>query len=1175
MRFLKHPLLSAVALLVALVLGLAATLLLFEHSIRVDGLRERVAGALSRALGAEAHIDGPLRVVTGLHPGLEVEGLRLAGRAGDGTWRAETKLARLRLDLWALLGREIVLTTADLQDARLCATLDARGRTPHVATRDSSWSVGGIDSLRMERVALIADASCVGEPWARIALLEGHLPASQPLQWKASGTLQGAPWRAELRGPPFSALAEAAAAARFELSAELANARLRATVDATPSSAAVSADVVLEADELLPLTELLDAPLKSFGPLHARAHVQADASRLAVRVDQARLPPAAVAGALSLDWSGTRPRAALELHGEALDAAALRQWLDASLDRARLQPGRLTRRLMSAVRASDGTLSVRLGRVDAGPVALDALGAEGGWADGVLRARLAARYGQSPVDGSLEADMRGDELAVALQAQGRALVLPESFGVTGSVAGVTGKLSLRGVPGAPRETTRATLALRDVQLRLPFARGRMPPLAVATARAEWLGGETLRVNGAGSLGAVRLQAQGELAVRERRVTADLEVGANAESLAGLPLQARGRAVLGEADWRLEVASLRLGQTHGRAGLAGTLAPAKRPIAAHAEFELLDVAELTQGRSKADTPLWERALLPRGASLPDADVTIEAESVALPQRATLKLKGGAQLRGGRISATLQARELSIPQFGASVGRVALEVDASGGTLRELAAGATVRLEARDARIATQRDGVALEAALTEARLSAAPDSRTSLSAAGSLFELPLQAQASAAPLATLLPSGDGEFDVSGRIGEVALQAAWARDSPIRLRLDAPRLDALDALLARKLPPVGPVSVEASVHGLGTPQQSADATLELGESRVSGRVAVGQAADRRPTVDVALTSSHLRIEDLGVPQWAERAESAPRPSAADEAKSFRRLMERAEAQAAALGRTLRKFDARVELSVARLTSGAAELGRAELAATLERGHLRVAPLKLDASQGKLSLSLDADMSTDEPGYRLEGELDQFRYGALLRGIDWTRKDEGSLSLKLALSARGRLGALAPSIAGTADFLLFPAGVGPRALSLWGGGLLRLIGGALDKEKGARVNCAVARFNVSGGIAKSEALMLDSTSTRAAGELEVNLVDYRLKGFMAPKGKSAHMLSPQVPVGIGGTLDDPRVGVEVTGIPRAAVRTFYFLPAYLYDSFLSGSMPADGSEDCVRAYRRISTQ
>jgi len=103
----------------------------------------------------------------------------------------------------------------------------------------------------------------------------------------------------------------------------------------------------------------------------------------------------------------------------------------------------------------------------------------------------------------------------------------------------------------------------------------------------------------------------------------------------------------------------------------------------------------------------------------------------------------------------------------------------------------------------------------------------------------------------------------------------------------------------------------------------------------------------------------------------------------------------------------------------------------------------------------------------------------------------------------------------------------------------------------------------------------LMVDSTSTRAAGELEVDLRDHRLKGFMAPKPKSARLVSPLVPVGIGGVLEKPEVGVDVAGIPRAAVRTFYFLPTYMYDTFFSGSMPADGSEDCIRAYRRILTE
>ncbi len=1168
MRFREHPLLSAVALLIALALGLAAALLLFERTIRLDGLRERAAAALSRALGAEAHIDGPLRVITGLHPGIELEGLWLDGTAGDGKWRAEARLARLRLDIWALLGREIVVTAADLQDARLCAALDSQRRAPRFARGGSSWRVGGIEHLRIERVAFVAGADCAAEPWARIASLEGGLPVERPLQLTASGKLAGESWSAELHGPPFVALAAAASAARFELSGELAGTRLQAAIEAVPPFASARAQVALDADDFLPLTQLLDAPFKSFGPLHARAHVEADASRLKVRVDELGIRPASVAGELSLDWSGARPRAALGLRGDALDAVALRQWLDASLDRARLQPGRLTRSMMSAVRASDGKLSVQLARVDAGPVALEAIGAEGGWADGVLRAQLAARYGKSPLDGSLEVDLRGEQPALALEARARALVLPKETGLSGSIGSVSAKLSARAAPGALRQAARGALELHDARLRLPFAGGRLPPLTLVTAHAEWPGGEALRVNAAGGMGDLRAQARGELGFKEYRVTGDLAFTASADSLAGLPLQARGRALLGEADWRLELASLRLGETRGRASLAGALPAAKRPIAARAEFDLLDLAQLAQGRSSADSPVWERELLPRGARLPDADLEIEAARVALPGNGSLQVTGKASLRNGRISGTLEARDLSLPEFGTTAARVTLEASASGTTLAALAAGATLKLAAHDGRVATHMQATPLEASFTEASLSAAPGARTTLSAAGTLFEQPLALQASAAPLATLLPGAGGEFDVSGRIGEVALNAAWQRNAPLRLKLEAPRLDAFDALLARRLPQVGPVLLEATLHGLGEPQRSAEGALALGESRLSGRIAESRTNGRR-RIDAALESSLLRLDDLGLREEADG--SAKQKIEAE----LGRQLERAEAQVAALRRALRELDGRFALSAARVTAGDSDLGRAELKASLEGGRLHVAPLKLDSAKGKLSLALDADLSGEEPRYRLDGELDRFQYGALLKGIDAAPKAEGSLSLKVALAAHGRLDALASSLDGTADFAIFPTAYRSHALDLWGGGVMRAMGAALEREKGAQVNCAVAIFNVSGGVAKSEALMLDSTSVRAAGELEVDLRNHKLKGFMAPQPKSARLVSPLAPVGIGGTLEKPAVGIEVAGIPRAAVRTFYFLPTYLYDAFFSGNMPADGSEDCVKAYRRISTK
>ncbi|MGE5128607.1 MAG: AsmA-like C-terminal region-containing protein [Sphingomonadaceae bacterium] len=1113
MTSLRRRLLAGLGLLLALVLGLAAALLVVERSLRLDELRGRVAAVLGRALHAEAHLDGPLRLLTGIRPGIEVEGLRLSGAAGPVRWSGRAREGRLRLDLRALLARRIEISAVDLDGVQLCVTPSGASGEARGARAGGDWRFAGIERLRARSVSVVANASCAGEPLASIDSLEASLLAARPLRLTASGSVKAAPWRVELRGPPWAALAESGAAP-FELAAELADARLRGTLQPASSQAPLRAQFTLDADDLLPLMRLVDAPFKGFGPLHARAQLAADAAHIDLRLDEAHFEPASFTGRLTLEHSGARPRAGIELHADALSAATLQRWLGASLDRPRLRPGRLVRKVMEAVRASDGRLSLQVVRLDAGPVALGEVGARGDWANGVLRAKLAARYGKSPVDGSLEADMRAEEPAIVLEARAKALGLPKEAGVAGSIGEASAKLATRAAPAALAQAARGTLELRDARLRLPFAGGRFPPFALATARAEWRGDGTLRVSGAGSMGRTR-----------GRFEASRPSG-------GAPIQAR------------------------------------------ADFELLDLAELAQGAPKADAALWTRELLPRGARLPDADLAIEAARVVLPQNASLRARGTASLHDGRVAAALEARDLSLPQSGATVGRATLEATARGATLAEMAADGRLALEAHAGRVVTRFGATPLEASIAQAHLEATPGARTTLSAAGTFVDSPFDLRASAAPLATLLPAAGGEFDVSGRLGEVAVSAAWQRDAPLRVKLDAPRLDAFDALLARSLPSVGPVSLAATLHGLGEAQRSAEIAFALGESRLNGRVAEA-SVNGRGRVDIALESPLLRLQDFGLQQSEkEPGRATGGVTGGMEAKVAQQL-KRAEAQVVALRRALRELDGRLALNAERVTAGAANLGSGQLDATLEQGRLRVAPLKLDSPKGKLSLALDADLSTETARYLLDGELDSFRYGALLKGTAASSKAEGSLNMKFDLAAHGPLDALAPTVAGTADIAVFPTDYSSRALELWGGGLMRTLGAVLDKEQGAHINCAVAAFAVSGGVARSEALMLDSTSMRAAGELEVDLRDYRLKGFMAPKPKTPRLVSPLVPVGIGGTLEKPEVGVDVAGIPRAAVRTFYFVPVYLYDAFFSGSMPADGSEDCVKAYRRISSK
>ena len=154
-----------------------------------------------------------------------------------------------------------------------------------------------------------------------------------------------------------------------------------------------------------------------------RAHVQADAIRQTVRIDEAKLTPGIAAAELMLDWSGPHPRVKLSARTDGLDAIALHGWLAQSIDPARVVPGKLVRTIVAGVRASEGELAIAVGRLSAGRVALNTLDVAGGWRAAKARATIAARLGKHPLNGTLQADVRSDTLALAAEAGGTQLEL--------------------------------------------------------------------------------------------------------------------------------------------------------------------------------------------------------------------------------------------------------------------------------------------------------------------------------------------------------------------------------------------------------------------------------------------------------------------------------------------------------------------------------------------------------------------------------------------------------------------------------------------------------------------------------------------------------------------------------------------------------------------------------
>ena len=1263
MRFLLRRLILTVLTLLAFVLAAAALLLTIEFRLPLDGQRETIAAALAQALGAEVRITGPLWLISGGRPGIEVGGLHLARGLKDKRLSADIELGRVRLPWSALLSREIRLSEATVEGAKVCVSSPVAPpaeRTAPSAQAASAWRLTGIDLLRIELAALATGSDC--KPMSgpvQLRTLTLGASGGEALKIAATGAIAGEAWQLDLSGPALMSLLDTSAPVPFKLAAESAGGKLSADGKLLLSPFSAEADLVFDSPQFAAQIRALGAPLKDFGPLAIRSHVRADATRLTLRLDEARLTPGVASGELTYDWSEALPRLTARAHSDKLDTVALQRWLKDSIDVERVHPGRLQRAIIAGVRASAGSLVLDIGQVDTGRAAFDAALIDGSWSAGKGRGSFGARWGGTPIKGTFDADVRHDVLSFAASAATGAIALQQKKGVSAAASRIDAKLSARGRLGVDLgQGVRATVEARKAVLSLPRDGGKDISIALDTLRADWQARDTLRVAAAGAVsgehfdarvegadalrlvhgepwqlsasgayGALRLKTMGRVALREGKPTAQLDVTASSgglgslvpRAIAKLPLEARGRVELELAAWRVDIASLRLGKTQGAAKISGSLPFAARPLAAQAAFDLLDLAAFASKGDGGD--IWERQWLPGSLALPDADLALRAARVATPKGAIAKVEVNARMRGGRlehmpfalevdgatvrgnlaadlrqevgqVSATIEAGGLDslIADKDAGeggvrikVGSVTLGAQAKGNRLRELAGSAELRIGLRDAYTAIERSGKGpkLELTLSDAELAASPSGPTRLKMSGTFADQPLSIEADSGPLASWLPAANGPrpFTLSGRVagldlaakGEIPASGAM-REAALELRIGAERLDALNTLFDADLPSVGPFVLEA-VRGKSAQGEAADIKLTLGESRIAGRVASRRIGDR-PAFDVDLTSDLLRLEDLGAKALAqppERSKEAKRPSPK---QASAKDMQHAQALLDEVHRSLRKFDARVHLALARVTAGGKDVARADAVAKLESGRLRLAPFRVDGPEGgSLDLELDADVAGDDTSYRFAATIDKFRYGELMKEIDPKHPAEGALSLRLKLSGRGALAAMAPTLDGEAGLVIFPSGQPSAWMDRLGGGLLRNLGTNLDGEQGSKLNCAVATFDIERGHAKSAALMLDSTRVRAAGELEVDFANGTLRGQIVPKSKRAELFAKRLPLVISGTLAKPEMALLSGTLAVTAARYYFFAYAYLFDAATSGQLAEDGRPDCIAAYERLA--
>lgn len=299
-------------------------------------------------------------------------------------------------------------------------------------------------------------------------------------------------------------------------------------------------------------------------------------------------------------------------------------------------------------------------------------------------------------------------------------------------------------------------------------------------------------------------------------------------------------------------------------------------------------------------------------------------------------------------------------------------------------------------------------------------------------------------------------------------------------------------------------------------------KVGESDLSGDVAV-ETSGERPKVTADLTSKRLAALDL-----AGLVGGSPRGSGDYPTRGKGRVIPATPVNV----EMLRNTDMDVRLKGQRVEAPFTPLDDLDMRILLNAGDLRFDPLSLGIGGGRIAGTVQVDGSRKVPALRTNLDIRKMQLSTFFRETSFAGQMGGTVSGRIQLAGSG--GTVADLLA-SSDGKIGAAVDGGKISNLAVKGLktniLETLGVVLSGSQPLPFTCLVANMTVEKGIARAEALVLDTPETMVVGEGTVSLRDEKLDLRVVGNAKSPQVFATHVPVLVSGTLGDPSIGVDPT--------------------------------------------
>jgi len=372
------------------------------------------------------------------------------------------------------------------------------------------------------------------------------------------------------------------------------------------------------------------------------------------------------------------------------------------------------------------------------------------------------------------------------------------------------------------------------------------------------------------------------------------------------------------------------------------------------------------------------------------------------------------------------------------------------------------------------------------------------------------------------AGGAKVSIIGSIKAPAI----AKGVDLDVTAEGQNLAKLAAWAGLQTPRMGPYRISGRISDIGARWRIRRLRARIGKSDVNGTVTFAVRRNR-VFVRATLASSMLDFDAMGL--TTARNPKRKRPARrSGTAKTLVRDLE-----------LLRGIDASIKLNASRVRTTGIGLKGVSLKISVSDGVAALRPFKAGIGGGVATADVTLDATGEAPALALilrTKKVDAAALTALLGAGDIL---EGAVDLDVDLRLRGATESeLAAGLNGSFTAVMGRGKLRNEYFDRLSTDVIRSISPWASPRRAARINCAVARFDVRNGVAISRATVIDSRRATVVGDGAIDLGRERIDFTVSPSVKDAVLVSLTVPIRISRSLDDPSISLHSGRLAKKTV-------------------------------------